>query len=183
MNLPGQKSVIQPSAFKLKGRYQMITLKSLPFDIPRWLYMWLWRYGFLNHRIKRVSPMIENLIVLGENTGLNIILQQLLGITTYPMAIDSASIGTGSDAPADDDIDLQTPVVEDIVIAIGEMDGLDTAYMEFFISNDELPNGTYTEFALKCGAKLFARSIITPSLTKADNEDTLIPYSIIGSNV
>ena len=134
-------------------------------------------------RIKplRISETVSNLIMLGTNTGLNIVLQQLGGETAYPIAIDSASIGTGATAPTDADTDLIAAVVEDIPKATTTIT-TSTLVIEFFITNDELTDGDYKEFGLFCGTQIFARSIITPTYTKASNEDTLVEYQINATN-
>lgn len=134
-------------------------------------------------RIKpiRESETITNLIMLGTNTGLNIVLQQLGGQTAYPIAIDSASIGTDNTAPTDADTDLIAPVVKDIPKATTTI-STNTLVIEFFITNDELTDGDYKEFGLYCGTQIFARSIITPTYSKAANEDTLVEYTITATN-
>lgn len=123
----------------------------------------------------------ENLVVLNANRGLNLLIQALGGLTIYPLEIDNASIGTGDNVPADSDTDLETPVLENIIKARTTIN-VDNLILEFFMTNDELANGTYTEFGLFCGNQLFARSIISPSHTKADFEDTLIEYTITADN-
>jgi hypothetical protein len=124
------------------------------------------------------SEPIKNLIVSGSGGyGRNIIARILANDNTYPLPITSASIGTDSTAPTNADTDLIAPVLEDIGVADEEVTD-NVVVLSFFISNSELANGTYKEFGLFCGTKLFARSIITPSYVKGTNEDTTVEYTI-----
>lgn len=127
------------------------------------------------------SPVISNLVVFNTDHGAQLILQHLAGDTTYPLNLDNASIGTGTTAAADTDTDLETPEVEDIPRVLVEIN-TDNIYTEWFIPSDELPNDTYTEFGLFAGTQLFARSIISPSFTKGNNEDALVEYTIYAGN-
>lgn len=128
-----------------------------------------------------VGPWIDNLVVAGTNHGLGLITKQLIGITTYPLEITQAKIGTGTTAPTNSDTNLQTPTLAGILRSTQSATAT-VATMEFFISNTDLPNGTYTEFGLFCGDQLFARSIISPSYSKATNEDSGFEYVITLSN-
>lgn len=174
------KTLRSKSTFEFKGSYVIRRFKALPAWIPNWLKFRMHKLG-LTKELGR-SPLIENLIVLNQDNGLNLFMQHLFGDDFYPLELDNASIGTGTTDPASDDTDLETPVTTGILRATGELTDIDTLVTEWFISNDELPNGTYTEFALKCGTQLFCRSIISPSHTKSDNEDTLMEYTIVASN-
>lgn len=174
---------VAESGFYVRGRYQIITLNPKPKWMPERVWLALRRKGLINDQIKSVSPVHENLIMLAQDVGLNLIMQHLSGDTSYPLEINFAAIGTGTTAPASDDTTLESTSVANIPRAIGELTDVDTYYTEWFITNDELPNGEYTEFGLFCGAQLFARSLIqSPTHTKADNEDTLIVYSITCAN-
>lgn len=171
-----QRKVKLHSNSPFKGEYNIVKIKATFRWLPRKIWFWLYDHGFLNHRIiSRTS--YSNLIVANENNGLNLIFQALGGYTVYPIELDNASIGTGTTPPDADDTDLETPVVQNIVRARRTV-GIDNIVTEWFLSNDELPNGTYNEFALKCGTQLFARSIISPAHTKGDLEDTLFEYTI-----
>lgn len=173
------KDNVIENGFYLRGRYQIITLNPKPSWITTEEWLKMRRNGELKREIKRVSPVHHNLIMLDTNTGLNLFMQHLAGDDTFPLVIDNASIGTGTTPPTQSDVDLVTPVLEDILVAISELTGVGTLYTEWFMTNDELANGEYTEFGLFCGTQLFARSLIqSPTHTKEDNEDTLIAYTI-----
>lgn len=169
------------SQFGFKGKYRVITLRAKPSWIPVKLWLWAYHKGLLNMFVKNVSPIIENHIVLNSNHGLALFFQHMAGIDTYPLELDLAAIGTGTNAPADGDTSLQTPVLTGILRATVDVD-LDNIVTEWFITDDELANGTYNEFALYMGTQMFCRSIISPSHTKNSNEDTLIEYTVSGTN-
>lgn len=151
------------TGFKLKGKYRIITTDSLTGEVLK------------------TSDWIENLIMLGTNTGVNILLQNLANITTYSPIITSAEIGTGTTTPASSDTDLVTPTVTGITVASSSVSS-GSILLSFFIPSGSLANGTYNEFLLRCGTQAFARSIISPAYTKGTNQDTTIEYTIIGTN-
>lgn len=171
------------SKFSIRGEYKIVSLKPKPAYVPTKEWLKMLRMGELQDQILRVSPVHKNLIMLDDNVGLNLVMQHLQGDDTFPLAINAAAIGTGTTAPTAADTALQTPVVTGIPRAIGELTDVDTLYTEWFISNDELANGEYTEFGLYCGTQLFSRSLISgPTHTKGDNEDTLIVYTFVATN-
>ena len=133
------------------------------------------------NKLISVSDWIENKIVASTNYGLNLILQNLGGDHTYLLEITQAKIGTGTNAPAESDTDLQTPVVSGITRA-SQVVGVKTLTIDFFIADALLPNGNYNEFGLFCSNQLFARSLISPTYTKTANKDTKIEYEITFNN-
>lgn len=164
----------------MKGRYEIVRLKKKPSWISRDLWIRMFRAGLLEDMVLGRTA-VENLIVHSANHGVQLFLQHLGGVTTYPLALDNCSIGSGTTAPADGDTDLDTPEVEDIPVATIDINTNDIVTTWFF-SDDELPNGTYEEFGIFCGTQLFARSLISPAHTKGTNEDTLIEYTISVDN-
>ena len=151
------------SNFNLKGKYRIITTDSITGEVIK------------------VSPWINNLIMLGTNTGVNIILNRLANVLTYDNIITSAEIGTGTTAPANSDTALVTPTVTGIPVASAAVSS-GSILLSFFIPSASLANGTYKEFLLRCGTQAFARSLISPNYTKGTNQDTTIEYTIIGAN-
>lgn len=127
------------------------------------------------------SEWIENLVVNGANTGVQIVANRLANITTYDLPITKAKIGTGTNAPTDADTDLQTSVFTKNSVALASASG-NVVSLSFFITTAELANGTYTEFGIFSTNQLFARSIISPSYVKGTNQDTTIEYEITVSN-
>lgn len=164
----------------LKGSYTLTKLVKKPrwISVRAWLVMF--KLGLLNWAIIRQTKH-ENKIMLDTNYGMQLFFQHLGGLDTYPLELSSAAIGTGTTAPTDTDHALETPVLTGIPRATVDI-GLDYVLTEWFITDDELANGTYNEFGLYCGTQLFCRSIISPAHSKASNEDTLIQYTISGDN-
>jgi hypothetical protein len=141
----------------MKGRYRIITTN---------------RQGE-----QTVSPWIKNLVMEGASNGVGVIMRQLAGDTVYPIAISSAAIGTGATAPTISDTNLQTPVLTGIPIRT-KVAATNTVTFKFFIPDGDLTNGTYTEFGLFAGTRLFARSIISPSYVKTTGLDAIIEYEL-----
>ena len=109
--------------------------------------------------------------------GRNLILRWMAGEATYPIVINSASLGTGTTAAADGDTNLQTPTVTGI--AITDMAVVNNVLtVSVFVPDGDLPNGTYAEFGLLATLRLLIRILISPSYTKATGEDTLFSYSL-----
>ena len=123
------------------------------------------------------TDWIHNLVMKGVSNGTGIITRQLISDTTYPIPITSASIGTSATAPTITDTGLIASVLSGIIIRTKSATAT-TVSLSFFISDAELANGTYREFGLFCGARLFARSIISPVYTKSTGQDAIITYEI-----
>ncbi len=128
------------------------------------------------------SPVIENMLMLTENRGLAIIFNRLLGVKTHDLEITSLSIGKDDTPPTDENEDLGDAIVEDIPYATRSRIGLDEIQLEYFISDNELPDDDYEEIGLFTGTgatkRLFARSIIEPTFTKSTGEDIALLYTI-----
>lgn len=147
----------------ITGRYRFCTTDSITGDILR--------YSDWNH----------NLVVNGTATGVNLIARLLGNDSTYPLPITKCKIGTGTTAPTNSDTDIEAGGVTKSTVADQVVSG-NVVTLSFFYTSAELPNGTYTEFAIFCVNQLFARSIISPSYTKGTNEDTTVEYEIQVSN-
>ena len=123
------------------------------------------------------SGPIKNRVVSSDGYGRNLIMRQLAGDTLYPLEIDSASVGDDNTAPVDGNTGLGNSLVAGISItnSITVDDVLD---IDVFASDATLPDDTYQEFGLFCGARFFSRVIISPAYTKAAGEDTLFTYQL-----
>jgi hypothetical protein len=141
----------------MKGRYKITTLEK--------------------GKVVGETPWIHNLVMQGASNGTGLVARQLAGDTTFPLAITSASIGTSATAPAITDTGLVASVLSGIVIRTKSSTATSVT-LSFFITDGELANGTYREFGLFCGARLFARSLISPVYTKATGQDAIITYEI-----
>lgn len=123
------------------------------------------------------SEPLPNKVVSSSGHGRNIIARQLGADTTYPIAINSAAVGSGTNAPADADTGLQTSVVSGISITNMTVNN-NILTVDVFVADGTLTNGTYREFGLFCSGQLFARILISPAYTKASGEDTLFTYAL-----
>lgn len=144
------------------------------------------KYRFITKKagtdeVLRTSEWIDNLVMNGVDTGVNILLKTLIGTITAN-EITSASIGTGTTAPTDSDTNLQTPVTTDIPRATQSISPTNVLTILFFIPDGDLPNGTYNEFGLFCETQIFSRSIISPAYVKSSTEDTIVEYQITINN-
>ena len=126
----------------------------------------------------RETDWMENKIVSSDTHGRNLIIRKLANNNVYGIAIDSAEIGTGSTAPADSDTALQTPVVTGVDIANAVITAHNVLTLSIFMSDTTLADGTYAEFALRIGTKLFSRILISPTYSKSTGEDSIFTYVI-----
>lgn len=131
-----------------------------------------------NGEVVEVLGPFKNKVVSGSGGyGRNLVLRQLMNDTTYPIVITTASAGSGTNAPADSDTNLQTPVVTGISVSNYALSN-NVLTIDVFASSSTLTNGTYSEFGLFCSGRLFARILISPSYTKATGEDTIFTYEL-----
>lgn len=149
----------------LKGRVRVITTKA----------------G--TKKVLRKSKWWDNLIVSGNNTGINLIAQRLGGINTYSLNITHADIGTGTTNPSNSDTELETPVARAPISSQEVVNNIVT--LRFFFSDAVLPNGTYYEFGtfvdglagISTG-KLFNRVLFGSPYTKSSGEDSTFEVEI-----
>lgn len=127
--------------------------------------------------LRTIGP-VDNLIVNSLGRGYDTIVRQLGGDVTYPIEIDSASIGSGSTAPTASDTDLETSVLTGVQVASTEYPANGQVIISFFMTDSELANGTYREFGIFATGRLFARSLISPVLTKASNQNITVEYTL-----
>jgi hypothetical protein len=147
----------------LKGRYQIIKTCSLTGKV---LYDSGWQ---------------DNLIMLGTNTGRDLILDKLNGDNTYTSNITYLDIGTSSTAPAVSDTNLVAGVARTDK-ASGVVSG-NMVTFGFFFASANLANGTYREVAtfvdgtssLGTG-QIFSRALFASNYVKGTNEDTTINW-------
>jgi len=148
------------SQFKLKGKYRIKTFKAGTKELLR------------------ETDFIENLIVCNANNGTYIIMSRLMNVLTYDLVITQAKIGDGTTPPAITQTDLINTLVANIPVAQYSRSSVDEVVITFFISDADLPNDDYKEFGIFAGDQLFARSLITPTYTKASGEDSQIDYTL-----
>lgn len=126
-----------------------------------------------------ISDWMPNLIMLGTDTGRDLILDRLNGITTYSLNLGHADIGTGTNTPAVSDTTLQTVTARGLK-ATGNVSG-SVLTLQYFFPDGGLANGTYTEFgtfvdgtATVSTGKIFNRILFSPSYAKTAGVDTTV---------
>lgn len=130
-----------------------------------------------NGEVIRESGPFKNKVVTSAGYGRNLLLRWMAGETTYPIVIDSASIGDNATAAANGDTALGNSLVSGINITnITVVDNVMT--VDVFVPDGELPDDTYAEFGLFMTGRLLSRIIISPAYTKATGEDTLFSYQL-----
>lgn len=139
-----------------------------------------------NGRMIFESVVMKNRLVSGAGGyGRNIIMRQMTNDTTYAMPIVGAKIGTGTNVPADSDTDLQTPTTLTgiTIIPIGSsVLSNDSVVFSFYITDAQLPNGTYKEFGMYANTsgspRIMTRILISPNFTKGSNQNTSVDYTL-----
>jgi hypothetical protein len=131
-----------------------------------------------NGKVLRETGWMENRIVSSDTHGRNLVMRRLMGDNTYGIEIDSAEIGTDDTAAADAQTALIAPVVTGVTISNAIVTDDDELTLTIFMSDATLANGTYKEFALRIGAKLFSRVVISPNYSKSAGEDSTFTYVI-----
>lgn len=153
----------------IKGRFQIIKTCSITGKV-------LYDSGFQ-----------DNLVMLGTNTGIDLILDRLNADNTYSLNITHLDIGTSTTTPTLADTNLIAGVTR-VAKASGTVLG-GTITIGFFIPSASLANGTYREVAtfvdgtstLGTG-KIFSRALFASNYVKGTNEDTTISWTYTLAN-
>ena len=145
----------------LKGKVRIITTDSITGEV------------------KRVSNWYENMIMLGTDTGKDIILDRLNGVNTYSLNISHIDIGTSSTAPTAADTELNAAVAR-AAKATGVVSSNQVTFRFFFASAD-LANGNYWEVGTFIDGssgtgtgKIFNHALFGSVYAKGSNEDTTL---------
>ena len=125
------------------------------------------------------SPTMSNVVL---NQGLALIANRHVG-TSSPLDITTLEITDDDTAPSATDTALGGTVVDGFQRANQSASGREAA-LSFFLPDAALPNGTYNKLGVRtAGDVLYTAALIDPSLTKSDNEDIRIDYTITYSAV
>ena len=127
------------------------------------------------------SEWMNNLVVNGSNTGKNLIVQRLIGTTTYSLNIAYGEIGTSAGSPTASDVGIGTPTVRVATSLASIGSAMNEAQLQFFFADAQLANGTYQEFgtfvdgtAATASGQLFNHILFSSPYTKASGEDTTV---------
>jgi hypothetical protein len=165
------------------GFYRFKRYKKLP--LPQAVRVSMFKYGLLEKYKLEETRWYHNSISTATNHGFHIIAQRLCGNFTHDLEITQGKIGTGTSTPTPTDTDLETVSVDGIFVAnqTPSQSSTDaTATLEFFVTDEDLPDGTYTEWGIFAQNQLIARSLINPNYTKSTGEDTSAEHVITLSN-
>jgi hypothetical protein len=137
----------------------------------------------LTGEVISVSEWSPNRIMLGTDTGKDLIIDRLNSTNTYSLNINYADIGTGTNTPVDGNTTLQT-VTARAPKANGTVSS-NVLSLFFFWASADLANGSYNEFgmfvdgtATVSTGKIFNRVLFGTTYTKATNEDTTVQCNI-----
>lgn len=123
------------------------------------------------------SEPMHNKVVSSDGYGRNLLMRKLAGVDTYPVEIDSFSIGDGTTAPVDADTGLENSLVSGIDLTNVSLSN-NVLTIDVFISDDNLPDDTYAEVGFFCTGRIFSRILLTAPYTKSTGEDTLFSYTL-----
>lgn len=154
-------------------------MKTSHLKVPKSHALFAGRFRITGYRpgsdiVIAQSPWMPNLIV---DAGLQEVLEDLMGQRLSGVPITKFKLGTGSTAPAASDTNLETPIVETDFIANRTRTGL-TVLFELFLPDAEVPENDYTECGLFIGDTMFSHALISPTYSKAANQDTKIDYEV-----
>lgn len=123
------------------------------------------------------SKPLPNKVVSSSGYGRNLVARALAGDTTYPIEIDSASVGDSNTAAADGNTTLGNSLVSSIPITNMTVSN-NVLTVDVFVADANLADDTYEEFGLFADGRLITRIIISPAYTKGSGEDTLFTYTL-----
>lgn len=121
------------------------------------------------------TMVIPNQVLNTTDRGVQLLIQQMAGITTNPIAITTLSIGTSNTARTPTMTNLVAPVTTNIPFANRTAIGNEWTG-DFLILDAELPNGTYREVGVFMTGKMYASALISGGFTKVTGEDLLVSY-------
>lgn len=120
----------------------------------------------------------KNILMQSPNCGLDLIIQQLIGMMTYPLTLSYGEIGTGSTTPTVTDTALTTPTNRAFVTFQQDYATTD-AIVQFLFGDAQLANTTYYEFGVFAGGtstigsgQLFNHALFSSPYTKVAGQDT-----------
>ncbi len=129
-----------------------------------------------------IAAKTHNLIVIGPNTGKDLIVQWLISgysnALNYPYGPDFGEIGTGSATPTTSDTQLGNPIARSSLTYVVD-DGMTMARLQFFFPDATLPNQTYYEFGTFVGGstvlgsgQMFNHALFSSPYSKSAGVDT-----------
>jgi hypothetical protein len=128
----------------------------------------------------RKAVEVSNLVVDSPNYGLDLIIQRLVGNNTYSLNILWIEIGTGTTTPTVNDTALTTPSLR-LPVSFQEDYGATDAIVQAYVTDGNLPNGTYNEVgsfvdgsASTGSGQMFNHALISPAFSKSSGIDVTV---------
>jgi hypothetical protein len=122
----------------------------------------------------------KNILMQSPNCGLDLLIQQLVGINNFSLALNYGEIGTGNTAPTIGDTALTAPTNRAFV-GFQQDYGCTDAILQFMFSDSQLANATYYEFGVFAGGtstigsgQLFNHALFATPYTKVAGQDTTV---------
>jgi hypothetical protein len=133
-----------------------------------------------NRKTAKLEVEQKNILMQSPNYGLDLIIQQLVGMTTYPLTLTYGEIGTGSATPTTSDTALTAPTNR-AYVSFQQDYGMTDAIVQFIFSDSQLANGTYYEFGVFAGGsatissgQLFNHALFSTPYVKVSGEDSTV---------
>lgn len=121
------------------------------------------------------TMVIKNQVLNTTDRGVQLLIQQMAGVTTNPIDIDTLSIGTDNSARTTTMTNLVAPVTTNIPFADRAAVGNEWQG-DFLVLDSELPDDTYYEVGVFMHGKMYASALISGGFSKVTGEDLLISY-------
>jgi hypothetical protein len=122
----------------------------------------------------------KNILMQSPNHGLDLFIQALIGITTYPLTLSFAEIGTGATTPTTMDTALTAPTNR-AAVTFQQDYGSTDCILNFIFSDSQLANETYYEFGVFSGGtstiasgQLFNHALFSTPYVKTSGQDTTV---------
>jgi hypothetical protein len=132
----------------------------------------------------RTAVECPNLVMDSPGYGLDLIIQRLVGINTYSLNLSYIELGTGTATPTVNDTALTTPVIR-LPVSFQQDYGTTDAIVQAYVSDANLPNGTYTEVgAFVDGSttigsgQIFNHSLLSSSYIKVNGQDSTVQVDV-----
>lgn len=133
------------------------------------------------------SDWMENLVVLSEDHGGNLLIKRLGGNNEFSLNITHCDIGTDNTTPADSDTQLGNARARSVPQKTDESSNSVT--FQTFYPDGILPNDTYREFGAFIdgsstidSGQLWNRLLLSVDYEKATGEDTTVILELSVSN-
>jgi hypothetical protein len=130
-------------------------------------------------KLIEVTPFYDNIVLLGTNTGKDLVLDRLNGTNTYSLNITHLDIGTSNTTPTVSDTALNAVTARTAKVT-GTI-STNTLTLRFFFASADLANGSYWEVgtfvdgtATVSTGQMFNHALFGSVYTKGTNEDTTL---------